>query len=310
MGDMKIQTLSEITALGVLGDMLKNTGVQAMGMAANYTTLNRELDISSDLLQRWQNVARASNVPVQAVAQSFATVQRTLAGFKQGVQNEGFLKGASFLGIGNANFMNYDQLFESLRAKVPELLKARGSAYVSGALGMMGIDPAMIQMFSLNSAQFKRREGSGPIISQDQIRDWTALNNQVTVLQQRLFMLGEEILSAALPSIVKWTQSLIDSEGWLKKRFGEAEDTASAPWVPGGGLSGSSVEHAIASLLIPKFVASQNKGTTVHNNPSNNFYITGDNPHAIWEQAKNYVERRNTMDLTTAIQQLNSRQAY
>src|SRR5260221_10137088 len=99
IGEMRLLTLGEITSLGVLGDMFKNVGVHAMDISASYVAMNKELGLNTDLLQRWQNVARASNVPAEAVATSFANIQRTLAGFRQGQINTGFLQGAAFLNI-------------------------------------------------------------------------------------------------------------------------------------------------------------------------------------------------------------------
>lgn len=309
MSNMKLETLGEITALGVLGNMMKNVGINAMGAASHFTTLTEEFGINTDMLQKWQNVARRSNVPVQSIAESFTRIQQILTGFRQGQYNEGFLKGASFLGIQNANLMSYDQLFEVLRSRVPQVMKTQGRSFVSNALSMMGIDPAMIQMFELNQRTFSSREGGG-IISQSQIKAWTELNEQINVLKNRFFILGEEILSVAVPELLKWTNALLDSEGWIKHRFSESENVAGMPWVPTEGMSGDAFAHALESLLFPsrtgKLAA---QSVNFHQNNKTDIHVTGGDALSIGREAASRLKDQQQQN-TSTLQNLWSQWSY
>src|SRR5579864_87451 len=309
MSDLKLTTLGEITALGVLGDMLKNTALHAMDMASNYTTLSKELGINTDLLQKWQNVARSSNVPIEAVASSFANVQKTLAGSKMGQFNEGFMRGAAFLGVPNAAAMSYDQIFETLRAKVPDMIKSRGRAFTSNALSLMGIDPSMIQMFELNRKQFGSRENATPIINQEQLKQWTEMNNQIAILKQNLFILSEEVLTPLLPKLIDLakiaeimfripTGKEMEQHPILKgmKQFSDLGDYANR-----AGLS----TRAFIAGAAPRVAAT---ARTVVQNIKTDFHIVGGNAEAIAKETKRHLDRQQR-DLTTALQATNSQWA-
>lgn len=306
MADMRLMTLGEITALGVLGEMLKNTGLQAMGMSSGYTTLNQTLGINTDLLQRWQNVARATNVPIEAVAASFANVQKTLTGFKQGVVNDQFLRGASLLGIGRgAAGMSYDQLMEALRVRVPEVLRTHGAAYTSEALSKIGIDPAMIQMFKLSPGAFRAQEYNSGIINSRQVREWTELNNQVTVLKNKFFIWSEVLLTKALPGMIAFAEWISKAdqafEGWLGKKYSKASDVASAPYDE--SRLGGPVQRAIMSLIAPDFVASKSASSlNVSHNQTNNFNVGGGPDYTLIPKIHESVRKANQEQLTYTFQ--------
>lgn len=315
MGDMKLQTFGVITALSVLGTLLKDAAGQAMGMATGYTTLNKELGISSELLQRWQNVARTTNVPIDAVAQSFSNVQKILTGFRQGVQNEGFLKGASFLGIPNANFLSYDQFFEALRSRVPALLKARGQSYVSGALGMMGVDPAMVQMLGLGPAQFRAREYSAPIIGQGQVEQWTELNNEIIQLKNNIFQLLNDVLVPLLPVLISLTRGILGpvarTSSGLSHHESLIKQAGLGSYLHAALFANTKPGDTLDTLLAPKIARrAMASSVVVNQHNKTDVHVAGEGNEGLARTIRRHLDRERQADLTTAIQTLNTAQAY
>lgn len=315
LSNMKLETLGEITALGVMADIFKNVATQAMGTASSFTSLSSEFDINTQLLQRWQNVAVKSNVPIEAVANSFTNVQKILTGFKQGQINTGFLQGASFLKIQDANQLTYDQLFQVLRTRVPEMIRTRGRAETSNALAMMGIDPAMIQMLALSSRQFQARE-AGPIMSKAQIQNWVELNEQIITLKRNLQLIGQEIggpIIKALNSFIGKVQPVVERIG--EKGLNEKEKTVL-------GIGAAGVALTLPQIFLPGMLIARlgeylmnlgDKGSHIPGIVQNNNFNTSIEAHgpvaeATANEYKRHMENKQ-FELTSSIQIANGQVA-
>ena len=299
MSEMKLNTLGEITALGVMADILKNVAVHAMGTASAYTTLSHEFGINTDLLQRWQNVAIRSNVPIEAVAASFANVQKILAGFRQGQMNTGFMQGAAFLGIPNAVAMNYDQLFEVLRSRVPQLIKQRGRAFTTNALGMMGIDPQMIQMLELSRKQFQGRE-AGVIMSDAQIRKWTELNVQMQTFNRNLQLFGQNLESQFIGPLNKLLEEAVQlTNGGKKTEELGIGLTGGGAVLTAFGAPEIGVPMAALGLLLTR-----NRPISQTNHNKTDVHVHGGDAESHARQIKKHLDRQQK-EKTEALLQLN-----
>lgn len=318
MADMKLETLGEIGALGALGIALKRTAQEAMALSSGYTSINREYGTNIGLLQRWQNVARASNVPAEAVAQTFSQMQKLLASPLIGNPNSGFMRAAGLLGVPGANRMTAEQLNEALRVAVPAYIrrmtpvqgKENALTNAGSLIEALGATRSMMQLYTVPDARFRKQEFNAPVLSDADVRNWTELSEQVAVIQHRLFLLGEEILANALPELLRWTNALIESEGWIKKRFGQAEDVASQPWKQDWGKP--TWEHALASFLIPDEVKKQNAQKTVVLQQTNKTEVTlkgGPYKDALefQQRERDFINRGH---LKNAIQLMNAQQAW
>lgn len=317
MAEMKLETLGEIGALGVLGLALKNAGAEAMRLSTGYTAINKEYGTNITMLQRWQNVARGSNVPVEAVAQTFASMQKMLASPFIGNPNSAFMRAAGLLGIRDANRMTAEQLNEVLRVAVPGYIRrmtpvqGRENAITNAGslIEALGASRSMMQLYTLPERQFRRQEMNAPILNSSDVRRWTELSEQVQVISHRLFMLGEGILMEALPELLKWTNALIESEGWIKRRFGKAEETAAMPWkqTPGNPVW----EHALASMLIPDFVRKESaKSVTIEQHNQVDIHAHGSDPSQVAGHSKREFDRKSQDHLTQAAQLINTQQAW
>jgi len=304
MGELRLSTLGEITALGVLGDMLKNAGSQAMVMSAGYTTLNKELGISTNLLQRWQNVARSrTTVAPEEVAGGFAHIQKVLAGLASGDVDQGFMKGAALLGMHVQKGMTYDQVLEILRSKVPESINKYGAAVTTGRLGMMGLDK-MEQLFALSPKQFQAGEFSSGVMSQTQIKQWTKLNEQIHVLEYNLIILGEKALAPLLPKLIKLTDNLLKLQAVLDRFIDAAPKNAVAF---GPSHVGTLLGNSLAKELRPHLSKLEQ---TLHNNFKIDVRILGGEKHTITSEFKQAIKNAFQEVMTTAAQTQNSQQAY
>lgn len=315
MADMKLETLGEIGALGALGLALKDVAGQALRLSTGYTAINKEYGTNITLLQRWQNVARASNVPAGDVAQTFTRMQQLLASPFIGNPSNAFNRAAGILGLQGANRMNAEQLNEALRVAVPRYVQrftptqGRENALTNAGslIEAMGATRSMMQMYTLPTARFQRAEQNSPIMSAADVKNWTELNEQVEVAKNNLFLLGEEILAAALPELLKWTSALIDSEGWIKRRFGQAGEAAAVPFKEGPtGVWG----HALAALLVPERVAQAGKTVVLHQTNNTDIDITGGDMGDVQRHQEAIVARNQQHQLTRAAQLLNAQVAY
>lgn len=323
MADMKLETLGEIGALGALGLALKNAGLQAMSLSSGYTSINKEYGTNITMLQRWQNVARASNVPVEAVAQTFTQMQKLLASPFIGNPNSAFMRAAGIMGISGANRMTAEQLNEVLRVAVPNYIRrtaptqGRENAITNAGslLESLGATRSMIQMYTLPEARFQKEEGNAPIMSADDIKNWTELNAQVRVLGQVYFMELERVLAAALPGIISAGKAVLDFtiavEGFLGNNFQKSGEAAAIPW--GGGKTGSGdvVAHALMSWLVPAVVsANAGKQTVVHQSNDTDIHVYGDAGGGMPDQIMRNQERLNQHQMTRAMQTLREKVAY
>lgn len=320
MSDLKLETLGEITALGALGVALKNAGMHAMELGVGYSNINRQYDTNINMLQRWQNVARASNVPVEDVAKTFTSMQQKLASPFIGDPNSAFNRAAGLLGVRNANRMTTDQLNEALRVAVPEYVRrmsptqGRANALTNAGslIEEMGATRSMVQMYMLSPGKFQRGEQTSPIFSDQDVRQWAELSAQVAIVSHNLFMMAEEIMSSALPELIKWSTALIESEGFIKKRFGTAGDVLTLPHAQTGPnnnmtpFSGS----VLAALIAPDYVRRNATPLNVTQHNKVDIHAHGGDAADMARRHKNEFDKSTQDDLTRAAQLLNTQQAY
>lgn len=323
MADMKLETIAEIGALGALGLAFKNVAVQAMQLGSSYTSINKEYGTNINLLQRWQNVARASNVPVDAVAQTFTKMQSLLASPLIGNPNSGFMRSAALLGINNANRMTAEQLNEALRVAVPSYIRrqtptqGRENAITNAGslIEQLGATRSMMQLYMVPNAQFQQREMNSPVMSDRDVQNWTELSEQVSVLGHQFFMLGEGILAEALPGLLSFGRGLLqimqEMESFLGKNFKEASAAAEAPWGGGKTDQGDVVAHAIMSWLIPNIVkGNADRRASVTQNNNVNIHTHGSDPAQTAAHSKREFDRTNQHHLTKAALLVNDLQAW
>lgn len=320
MADMKLETLGEIGALGALGMALKNAGLEAMRLSSGYTAINKEYGTNIQMLQRWQNVARGSNVPVEAVTQTFTKMQKLLADPLIGNPNSGFMRAAGLLNIQGANRMTAEQLNESLRVAVPAYIKrmtpfqGRENAITNAGslIESLGASRDMMQMYTLSNSVFQRREFNSPIKSDADIRRWTELSEQIEVTKHNFFMLTSGILEEALPGLLAFSKTMMELtvaiEGFLGKNFTKAKEAAAAPWgagQPGGPTNSDVMAHAAMSWLIPDIVKgfSDRQVSVVQNNKTD-IHVNGGETHGIAEATRRAQERVQQHQITHTAQAL------
>lgn len=327
MADMKLETLGEIGALSVLALTLKDVAQQAMTVSTGYTAINKEYGTNITLLQRWQNVARASNVPVDAVAQTFTRMQQLLASPFIGNPNSSFMRAAGLLGIQGANRMNADQLNEVLRVAVPRYVArftptqgAQNALTNAGSLAeQLGATRSMMQLYMLPQAQFQRREGSSPIYTDAEVKNWTALNEQVEILKNSFQVLVQRLEAKDLPFALKMGQAGIDLLSGKEKLSGmDKFELALASTLTGLGLGAAGLGiGATASIAVPAVVlmelaarAAAPRIVTVEQNNKVDIHATGGDAGALAAHSKREFDRTSQHHLTRAAQTLNAQQAW
>jgi hypothetical protein len=307
MGDLRLTTIGEITALGVLADGLVKAGQQAIEMSTGYTTLSKELDINTDKLQRWQNVARSkTTVAPAAVADSFAYLEKVLAGWSHGRIDQNFMMGASFLGMQIPRGMTRDQILEVLRTRVPESISRVGASRTWDALHMMGLDRIM-QLLMLNQRQFRAGEYSSPIIGKTPVGEWTELGENIKTVSYNLMMLGEKVLEPMLPTLIELTEILLDTEKWAADKVGK---------IPAAWHSTEEFMRQIDTFQdkinrsMITFNAPDVRPIVQHNSAEVNFHLERGDPYAISAQIKPIILSAFRDVMTTAAQTQNSQTAY
>lgn len=324
MADMKLETLGEIGALGALGLALKQVGTEAMQLSVGYTAINAQYGTNIEMLQRWQNVARASSVPVQDVAQTFTRMQTLLASPLIGNPNSAFMRAAGIMGIKDANRMTAEQLNNVLTVAVPRYIarmtpsQGRENAITNAGslVEAMGATRSMMQLYTLPQNVRQARERSSDILGSGQVKQWTELNSAIDVTKHNFFMLGEGILVEALPGLLAFANAMarftVGLEGFLSKNFKEASSAAEAPWGGGGNATQSDViMHALASWLVPNIV-SGNAGRQVvlHQSNDTDIHVYGEPGGQMPEQIRRNQERLQQHQMTRAMQTLQAKVAY
>ncbi len=199
MSSFGLSTLGAIGLLGILAETLKGVVFNSVAFSSAMTKTVAEYGLSAKALQEWQNVARASNVDVGVVAPSMSNLAKTLAAFRQGTQNPDMIKAAAFFGFkDNILQKTPEEIFNDLRTKVPALIASHGRAYVSNTLSMLGIDPSMIQSFTLSKGKFNQDRRLSPIFSSSEISDYTKLSEEFRTASQTLFV---SLSKSLIPSI-------------------------------------------------------------------------------------------------------------
>lgn len=310
MADLRLSTIGEIISLGVLGDMLKNAGKEAITMSEGYTTLNKELGINTDMLQRWQNVARSkTTVAPEAVADSFSHLTQVMAGWSHGKMDPGFMQGAAFLGMKINRGMTPDQILEILRSKVPESISKYGASTTFDSLKMMGMEK-MMQIFMLNKGQFSSGQFSSPIYGKMEMGEWTKLGENISVINKNLTMLLDEALKPMIPTMIELTQWLLLLEHIGMNTVGKIP---AAYFGVKGALQNvdkfqDSINRAIISrLLVPN---PKNQATHITNNVKTDVHAHGPDAHSIMPQIKRAFKEGIKEAMTTAAQSQNAQVAY
>ncbi len=327
MSDMKLSTLGEIGALVELGLTLKNVAQEAMRVGSSYTSINKEYGTNIGLLQRWQNVARGSNVPVEAVAQTFTRMQQLLASPFIGNPNSSFMRAASLLGIQGANRMNADQLNEVLRVAVPRYVarftptQGRENAITNAGslIEQLGATRSMMQIYTLTQGQFSRREGNSPIYTDAEVKNWTALNEQVAILKNSFQVLVQRLEAKELPFALKMGEAGIDILSGKDKVSGMDKFATGLTAALGiAGLTAAGVGLASSAMIsIPAAVlielaakASAPKTVTVEQHNKVDIHATGNDGAGVAGHAKREFDRSSQDQLTRAAQTLNAQQAW
>lgn len=323
MANLKLETLGEIGALTTLGLTLRAVGKEAMSVSSGYTAINKEYGTNIGLLQRWQNVARASNVPVEAVAQTFTRMQQLLASPLIGNPNSSFMRAAGIMGIQGANRMTAEQLNEVLRVAVPNYIRrmtpvqGRENALTNAGslIEAMGATRSMIQMYTLPERQFRGRENSSPIYSDAEIKNWTQLNEQVLVLKNSFQVLVQKMEAFELPFVLKMGQEGLDiMSGQKKFGIGGAAETGLMSALGIAGLTaagvglGASAMVSIPAAVLLELAARAREGKTVTVNQNNKVDIHASGADA--SHIKKEFDRTHQHHNTRANQLLNSQWAY
>jgi hypothetical protein len=139
-------------------------------------------------------------VSAEAVSTSFANLAENLAKMRGGEASTSFLNAMGFLGLNGINPATpVGVILSELRAKMPQLLKQFGSAFVTTQLAGLGVDPQMIQMFKLSQNQFNARTGN--IVGSQTLQDWLKTSESVKTLGRDFTILSIKLGTKLVPVI-------------------------------------------------------------------------------------------------------------
>lgn len=322
MADMKLETLGEIGALTTLALYLKNAALQAMTLAGGFTDVNKQYDTNITLLQRWQNVARGSHVPIDDVTQSFANMQKLLSDPMIGNPNSAAFRAGSQLGINLPSMKNADQLAEALRVAVPRTIQrmmdlqhmshAQAVTNTGSLIQTLANTRSMMQMYTLPNGTFQSRERNSPIFNDRDVANWTALSEQAEVLKNTFMVLAQNMEAAHLPLLLKIGQEGVDVMSGKEKMTGgekfEAGLMAAGGWASmamlGVGVGTAGAVAIPAAVLLELYAMAREKNVHLTQNNKTDIHVAGGEAHSIATKTKEAFDSHHQNSLTKTIQQI------
>ncbi len=188
----------------------------AINSASALRDINLETGLSTEALQRWQNVISTSDpsASVEQVRGSIRAIQEAIAQAKFSGKDP-----HAFAMLGISGFMNMDanEVMDALRKAYKQHPSVFGDkTFLASLYKDLGIqNPAsLISAFKLSDSDFNQKWNL-PITEQEQIQKNVAFGNSISMLSNRLQYMREQLTA-------QWAPTLIDFLDRLTKKIPEA----------------------------------------------------------------------------------------